>query len=168
MSASCEFVSINSMSQSPLWIWSLMKWCLIFIRFVLECMIGFLVILMTLVLSHLKGICYKCNPKSESYWLRHKICAQQLHTTMYSASSVNKATHAWFLLFHETRPLLNKWQILLVFFLSSVNLEKFESEYSSRKISTPLGYHQPTSKFPFRYFIILFIIEKWDSLGLDW
>ena len=145
MSASCESVSTNLISQSPLWIWSLMKWCLISISFVLEGMIGLLVRLMALVLSHLKGICSKCKPKLESYCLSHHICPRQLLATMYSRSVVDKATHACFLLFQWTRLFLNKWQVPLVLFLSNLHLEKSEFEYPTREIWTPLGYHSPTS-----------------------
>jgi len=41
----------NWISQSSIWTWSQMKWCLISMCLVLECYIGFLVKLMALVLS---------------------------------------------------------------------------------------------------------------------
>ena len=66
-------------------------------------------------------MCSKCNPKSESCGLSHNICAQQLPTIMYSAPTIDKATHAFFLLFHEARSLPNKWQVPLVLFLSSLH-----------------------------------------------
>lgn len=59
----------------------------IYTCFVLECMIGFLVILMALLLSHDKRMCSKCMPKLESCCLSHKIGAQQLPATMYLAFS---------------------------------------------------------------------------------
>ena len=49
----------------------------------------------------------------------------------------------------------NKWQVPLVLFLSSLHPTKFEFEYPTREISTPLGYHRPTFKVPLRYFIML-------------
>ena len=71
-------------------------------------MIGFLVRLMALVLSHLKGMCSKCNPKSESCCLSHKIYAQQLLAAMYSALTIDKATHACFSLFQDDAVILRK------------------------------------------------------------
>jgi len=99
-------------------------------------MIEFLVRLMALVLSHLKGICSICNPKSESCCLSPKIYAQQILATMYSASVVDKGTHICFLLFQETWPFPNKWQVPLVFILSSLHPAKFESEYPTRDLIT--------------------------------
>ena len=133
---------------------------LISICFILECMIRYLVRLMALLLSHLKGMCSKCNPKSESCCLSHKIYAQQLLAAMYSALTIDKATHACFLLFQDTRLCPNKWQVPLVLFLSSLHLAKSESEYPTREIPTSLGYHKLTSKVPLRYFITLLTAEK--------
>ena len=128
MSASCSLVSTNFTSQFPFCTWSLMKWCLISICLVLECWIWFLVRLMALVLSHIKGTLLICDPKSASCFLSHRICAQQLPAAIYSASAVDRATHACFLLCQEIRLEPRRWQVPLVLFLSSLQPTKSQSE----------------------------------------
>lgn len=102
MSASWLCVSTNVTSTSPLSMWSRRKRCRISMCFVLECMTGFFVMLMALVLSHRRGMQPRFTPKSRSCCLSHKICAQQLPAVMYSASVVLSATHACFLHAHDT------------------------------------------------------------------
>ena len=128
MSANCSLVSTNFNSQFPFCTWSLMKWCLISICLVLECWIWFLVRLMALVLSHIKGTLLICKPKSASCCFSHRICAQQHPAAIYSALAVERATHACFLLCHEIRLEPRRWQVALVLFLSSLQPAKSESE----------------------------------------
>ena len=71
---------------------------------------------MALVLSHRRGTLLIFNPKSSSCCLIHKICAQQLQAAIYSASAVDKATHACFLLCHEMRLDPSKWHVPFVLF----------------------------------------------------
>ena len=114
---------MNFTSQSSLLTWSLMKWCRISICFVLECWTWWFVRLMELVLSHSRGTLLTFNPKSSSYCLIHKIWAQQLPVTMYSASVVESATQACFLLCQKIRMKPSRWQVPLVLFLSSLHLQ---------------------------------------------
>ena len=111
-------VSTYSIWQSPFWIWSLRKWCLISICLVLECIIGFLVKFIALVLSHFRGILSRKMSKSSSYCFIHKIWAQQFPAAIYSTSVVDKATHACFFECHDTKEQPKKWQVPLVLFLS--------------------------------------------------
>ena len=113
ISASCSFVSMNFISQSPLFTWSFMKWWRISMCFVLECWIWFLVRFIALVLSQSKGTLLIFNPKSACCCLSQRICAQQLPTTMYSASAVERATQACFLLCQEMRLDPRRWQVHL-------------------------------------------------------
>ena len=94
MLASCSLVSMNFISQSPLFMWSLLKWWRISMCFVLECWIWFLVRFITLVLSQSKGTLLIFKPKSSNYCFTQRICAQQLPVAMYSASAVERATQA--------------------------------------------------------------------------
>jgi len=57
--------------------------------------------LIALVLSQNKGILDGFKQKSFKYCLRQRICAQQLPTSIYYASKVDKATQACFSLCHE-------------------------------------------------------------------
>jgi len=66
---------------------------------------------MALVLSHIKGTLLICNPKYASCCLSHRICAPQLPAAIYSASAVERATHACFLLCHEIRLEPRRWQV---------------------------------------------------------
>ena len=83
---------MNLISQVPLAICSLRKWCLISICLVLECMTGFLDKFIALVLSQLIGILFKRIPKSLSCCLSHNVWAQQLLAAMYFAYAVESAT----------------------------------------------------------------------------
>jgi len=55
------------------------------------------------MLSQSKGTLLIFNPKFASCCLSQSICAQQLPTVMYSASAVERATQAYFLLCQEMR-----------------------------------------------------------------
>lgn len=114
--------STNFITQSPLSTRSLMKLCLICICLVLECMIGFLVKLIALVSSHLKGIWSIKIPKSSSCCFIQNIWAQQLSTSIYLTSAMDKATQTCFLECQETKALPNKWNVPLVLFLSTLRL----------------------------------------------
>ena len=57
ISASWSFVFTNSSVMWPFCTWSLRKWCLISMYFVLECYTGFFEMFMALVLSHFIGTC---------------------------------------------------------------------------------------------------------------
>ena len=127
--------------MSLFWTCSLMKWCLISICFDLECWIGFLVRFIALVLSHLMGVSLSLIPKSLSYWLIHKIWAQQLSTVIYSASTVDSATEFYFLLNQEIRLTPRNWKIPLVLFLSNLHPAKSASEYPIKSINESLEYH---------------------------
>ena len=124
MSASYSLVSMNFISQSPLFIWSLMKWWRISMCFVLECWIWFLVRFIALVLSQSKGTMLIFKPKSSSCCLSQRICAQQLLAAMYSASAMKRATHACFLLCQEMRLDPRRWQVPPVLFRSSLHPTK--------------------------------------------
>ena len=87
---------------------------------------------------------------------------------MYSASVVDNATHACFLLCHETKLDPSKWHVPLVLFLSILQPAKSESKYPTKLRETSAGYHSPTVVVPYRYFRILYAAVKCDSLGLDW
>jgi len=89
---------------------------------------------MALVLSHNKETLLIFNPKSSSYCLIHRICAQQLPAAIYSALVVDKATHACFLLCHDMRLDPSRWHVPLVLFLSSLQPAKSESKYPTRCI----------------------------------
>ena len=94
---------MNLISHVPFEMCSLRKWCLISMCLVLECMTGFLAKLMALVLSHNRGIWLSKIPKSFNCCLSHMVWAQQLPAAMYSASAVERATHACFLHCHEIK-----------------------------------------------------------------
>ena len=128
ISANCNFVSMNFTSQSPLFTSSLMKWWRISMRLVLECWIWALVRFIALVLSQRKGTLLIFNPKSASCCWSQSIYAQQLPTTMYLASTVERATQACFLLCQEMRLDPRRWQVPLVLFRSSLRPAKSESE----------------------------------------
>ena len=100
---------------------------------------------MALVLSHLIGTFSKDKSKSLGVCFNQRICAQHKPATMYLASTVDKATKFCFLLCHETSDCPKKWQVRLVFFLSTLQPEKsaFENPINS-KLSL-LGYHKPMS-----------------------
>jgi len=88
----------------------------------------FLVRLIALVLSHNNGILDKLMPKSLNYCLIHKLCTRQLPAIMYSASTMDNATHACFLLCQDIKLDPNKWHVPPVFFLSILHPAKLESE----------------------------------------
>jgi len=159
---------INLISQTPLLTCSLMKWCIIFICFVIDWWIGFFTRFIALVLSQDSGIFVTLRPKSLSYCLSQEIWAQQLPTTMYSTSVIERATHVYFLLFHDIRLAPSKWHVPLVLFLSNFHLAKSESEYSLRLSVPSFRCHNPTLVIPLRYLRILFVALKWDSFGLAW
>ena len=83
---------------------------------------------MALVLSHNNGILDKLSLKSLNYCLIHRLCAQQLPAEMYSASAVDNATHACFLLCQDIKLDPNRWHVPLVLFLSILQPAKSESE----------------------------------------
>ena len=116
MSSSWCSLSMNSMQQSPLDTWSLRKCCFISMYLVLECMTGFLVRLIALVLSHFRGIWSRFTTKSSSCCFTQILWAQQLPIAMYSASVVKSATQACFLQFQDTRELPSIWHVPLVLF----------------------------------------------------
>ena len=117
MSTSFFSISINFTSQSPLLTWSLIKRWRISMCLVLECRIWFLVRFIVLVLSHNKGTLLTFNPKSSSYCLIQRICAQQLSSAMYSGSAIERATQACFLLCQDMRLEPRRWQVPLVCFI---------------------------------------------------
>ena len=121
--ASCKSVPMNLISHVPFDICSLRKWCLISICLVLECMIWFFV-----KLSHNIGILLSKIPKSFNYWLSHRVWAQQLPATIYSASAVERATHACFLHCQDIKLDPSKWQVPLVLFISILQPAKSELE----------------------------------------
>ena len=59
---------------------------------------GILEMLIALVLSRLIGTCSKDKPKSLSVYFIQRICAQHKSTTIYLASTIDKATEFCFLL----------------------------------------------------------------------
>ena len=63
---------------------------------------------------------------------------------------------------------LKKWHMLLVFFLSNLQLAKSTSEKPINSKLSPLGYHKPMSIIPYKYLRNFFMSLKWDSLGQDW
>ena len=79
-----------------------------------------------------KGTLRTFNPKSSSCCLIHKIRAQQLLVAIYSASVVDKATQACFLLCHDIRLEPSRWHVPLVLFLSNLHPAKSESEYPTK------------------------------------
>ena len=109
ISASWLRVSTCSMQMSPLSACSLIKWCLISICLVHEYWTRFLVILMALVLSQKIKILCKVTPKSLNCYLIHKIWAQQLLATIYSASAVERVTEFYFLLNQKISIWLRNW-----------------------------------------------------------
>jgi len=145
----------NWISQSPFIMWSLIKWCRISICLVLECWTGFLVKLIALVLSNNNEILERLSPKSLNRCFNQMVWAQQLLVAMYSASAVDNATQACFLLCQDIKLDLSKWHVPLVLFLSTLQPAKSESEYPTRFKVTSLGYHRPTSVVLLRYFKIL-------------
>ena len=154
--------------MSPFCASSLRKWCLIFICLVLECCTRFFYILIALVLSYLIGTCSKDKSKSLSVCFIQRICAQHKPIAMYSAFAVDKATKFCFLLCHETSECPKKWQVPLVFFLSTLQPVKLTSKNPINSKLSLLGYHKPMSIVPFKYLRILFTKLKWDFLGKDW
>ena len=168
MSASWLSVATNWISQSPLVTWSRIKWWRISMCLVLECWTWFFVRFIALVLSHNKETLLTFNPKSSSYCLIHKICAQQLPATIYFASTVDKATQACFLLCHEIRLDPSRWHVPLVLFLSNLHPAKSELEYPTKWIGKCEGYHKPMDGVPLRYLRILLVALRWNSFGQDW
>ena len=152
---------MNLISHVPFDMCSLRKWCLISMCLVLECMTGFLVKLIALVLSHIRGIWLSKIPKSFNCCLSHMVWAQQVHAAMYSASAVERATHYCFLHCHEIKLDPSKWQVPLVLFLSVLQPAKSESEYPVKLNEMLPGYRKPTSLVPCKYFRILLAPLKW-------
>jgi len=75
---------------------------------------------------------------------------------MYSASVVERATHARFLLFHDISLAPNKCHVPLALFRSSLHPTKSESEYPLILSVASFGYHNPTFVVPLTYLRILF------------
>jgi hypothetical protein len=71
---------------------SFRKWYLTFMCLVLEWSTGFLVPLIALVLSHMRGTWEHSSPKSLSVYVIQSSCEQQLVAATYSASVVDWAT----------------------------------------------------------------------------
>ena len=109
ISASWSSVPIPSILISPLFTWSLRKWCRISICFVLECYTRFVAIFMTLLLSHNKRISSNFTPNSRRVCFIHNNWAQQLPAEIYSASAVERATKFCFFEDQETRDLPRNW-----------------------------------------------------------
>lgn len=99
MSAICSFISIYSSLMFFFVTYSLRKWNLMGICFVLECITGFVDMFIALVLSQSIGI-------GSSYftWISSNVCfiqitcVQHAAAAMYSASAVDKDTDDCFLL----------------------------------------------------------------------
>jgi len=102
MSVSWFFESINWIITSPLWTWSLIKWCRISMCFALEWRIGFFARLIALVLSHLISVHESLILKSLGCCFIHKIWEQQLPRATYSTSTVKRVTVFYFLENHDT------------------------------------------------------------------
>jgi len=58
----------------------------------------------------------------------HKLCVQQLLATIYSAITVDSATHTWFLLCQDIKLEPTRWDVPFVLFLSILHPAKYESE----------------------------------------
>ena len=156
------------MQQSPFDIWSLRKWWLISICLVLECIKGFLDRLMSLVLSHFKGMWSRITPKSSRCCFIQRLWTQQLPAAIYSASALDNATYACFLQFQDTRELPKRWHVPLVFFLSSLHRAKSKFEKPIRFKEVPLGYHKPALVVPLRYLMILRIsLISWTQANTE-
>jgi len=147
--------------------WSIRKWCRISICLVLECKTGFLVRLITLVLSNLIGtqLSFKLVKK---LFLIHKIWDQQLPAATYSATAVERTTLCCFLLCHEIKQFPNKWHLQLVPFRSDLQPAKSESKNPTNQQELPLGYHNLKLVVPLKYLKINFTIFKYDSLWEAW
>jgi len=128
ISASCFSKATSWITQSPLFTWSHIKWWCISMCLVLDCCTGFFVKFIALVLSQSNHILESVKPKSLSCCLIQKLWAQQLPATMYSASAVDKATHACFLLCHDIKLDPSRWQVPLMLFLFSLQPAKSELE----------------------------------------
>ena len=120
ISANCLSVLTWRNEISPLVSWSLKKWCLLSMCFVLECWTGLLASLMALSLSHIRGIFVNSHPKSLKVCFIHKSWAQQAPVATYSASAVDKATEFCFLELQDTKDQLRNWQVPVVLFLSTL------------------------------------------------
>ena len=83
---------------------------------------------------------------------------------MYSTFAVDKAIEFFFLQCHETSECPKKWHMLVVFFLSTLQLAKLAFEKPINSKLSLLGYHKLMSNVPLKY---LFTTLKWDSLGQD-
>ena len=125
ISASWCWVGTNCTLTSFFWTWSLMKWCLTSMCFVLVCWTGFLARLMVLVLSQRMGASGNSKPRSLSWFFSHSTWAQQLAAAMYSASVDDKDTQVYFLLAQETRQPPRKAHCPLVLFLSVPRAYRF-------------------------------------------
>ena len=104
MFATYSFVPVYSNLIFFSMTYSQRKWNLIGMCLVLECILGFLEILMALILSHRVGIgsshvtCMSCR-----FCFIQRIWVQQVATTIYSASAVDKETEDCCLLDQDTR-----------------------------------------------------------------
>lgn len=75
ISASWLCVSTKVISTSPFITWSRIKWCMMLIYTILECMTGYLVMFIALVLSHHREMHLRFRPKSLSCYFNHKLYA---------------------------------------------------------------------------------------------
>jgi len=168
MFASWFSESMNWIITSPFWTWSLIKWCWISICFALECIIGFFVRFMALVLSHLILVHDSSIPKSLSCCRIHKIWEQQLPRATYFSSAVERATVLCFLENYDTNLLPSIWYVLEVLFLSTLQHAKSTFEYPMSIRSLSFGYHSPSFGVVAMYLMMRFVAIMWDSLGFDW
>jgi len=119
------------------------------------------------VLPHYRGMWSRFTQKSSSCCFIQRLWAQQLPTTIYSASAMESATQASSYNSKTLESFLICGMSHLCFFLSNLHLAKSKSEKPVR-FKEPLGYHKPTLVVPLRYLMILLTAVKWDSLGLAW
>src|SRR5688572_21625237 len=92
ISASCILVLTRLRVISPLASWSLRKWCLMSMCFVLEWFMGLFASLIEHSLSHKGGILLNSQPKCLNVRVIHSSCAQQAPAATYSALAVDRAT----------------------------------------------------------------------------
>jgi hypothetical protein len=81
---------------------------------------------------------------------------QHVVVAIYSAFVVNREIEECFFLNQDTRLLPRKNFPPLVLFLSSTLPSQSASVYVVRVKYSPLEYHKPKSKVPFRYLNIIF------------
>jgi len=130
---SLDFIYSNQTCYSRTW--SRRKWYFIRIRLVLECMTGFLEMLMALVLSQYMGIGWlKSTMTSSNDCFIHKTWVQHSVAAIYSTSAVDKETEDYFLLDQATKHSPKKNAFPLVIFLSSMLHAQSALVYAIRSI----------------------------------